>query len=104
MPAQIVQRAVGEAGQPFVAGRRQRPGNALAQLAGGRSRERPVQRIHLGQEANILRRAVPRKGLGRGAAAVFDDIRAAELGEGAGHLGSGQPCHLGQVAAQQGII
>jgi len=92
--------AVGEAGQPLVAGVAEHLVHALAQLARGRSRERAVQRIHLGQQANVLRRVAPRKGLHRCPAAVLDDTRAAELGDGAGHLGSGQSRHLGQVAAQ----
>lgn len=93
---------IGERGQPLETCVTEHRVHPLTPLARRRAGERAVQRIHLGEQTDILRRVAPCKGSGRRPAAVFDDAITAELGDGAGDLGTGESRHLGQVTGAAG--
>ena len=87
--AGVVQVAVGNACQPFEAGLSMHLERPLAQLAGGGAGERAVQRIHLGQQADVFRGVVPPEGNGRRMAPVFDLPAVHELGNAARNRSAG---------------
>ncbi len=65
---------------------------------------RAVQRIHLGQQADVFCRIAPRKRHDRRPAPVLDVPAVGELRNAAGDLRTGETAHLAQVLPQQALV
>ena len=101
---QVVQVAVGDAGQALEAGVAEQMKGARAEGARGRAGQRAVQRIGLGQQPDVGAGVAAGERPPRSAAAVADLARGPMLAQQAGDLRPRQTRRLGQKAAQQALV
>ena len=83
---QVVQVPVGDGGQPFEATVAEEMEGAGAQLVRGRTGQRAVQRVDLGQQSDVGAGIAARERAARGTAAVADRARGLVLVQQAGDL------------------
>ena len=101
---EVVEMAVGDAGQALEAGIAEHRVGPLTELAGGRSREGAVEGIDLGQEADVGIGITARERADGSATPIPDRAGIAELTDQAGHLGPGEAADLLQVAPHQALV
>ena len=101
---QVVEMAVGDAGQALEAGIAEHLEGPLAELAGSRSREGAMEGVDLGQEADVGVGVAAREGLLGLAAPVPERAGFPELADQAGHLCPGQPADTLQVTPHQALV
>ena len=102
--AQVVEVAVGDAGQALVTVVAEAVIGALAQLAGGRPGQGAVQGVDFGQQAHVLLGVTAGKGLGRSPAPIADRTVLDELTNQAGQLRARLARDLRQVLPQQALV
>lgn len=102
--AEVVEAAVGDAGEADEALIREDVEGALAELAGGGAGEGAVEGIEFGQEHGILGQIATLKGVGRPTAVVAYPSRSAVLRDQAGDLGAGEAADLDQVIPDDPLV
>lgn len=98
---QVVEMAIRNRGQAFVAAIAEDLEGTLAQLLSGRSREVAVESVQFGQELDVQGGEAPDEGFAGLAATILDTAGAAELIDQASQLLAREATDLDQVAHHQ---